>query len=284
MKINVTLTKILKLETMTDDISASHTPSKAPDIQRQTTDLVGWKMREDQDKVEIPWPERLPKPPSMSKLETDNMEDTSIPMYTVFNANTPEGAVMVRVLSEKGFRVVAVVRVFVSKTTQELIKLKRVTAKVASGDDQDALHKAVEGCERAFLVNQHWERFDNLAEEQMAHNILNAVARANIKQLVMICFEDIQKLQALGIKSQLVPSSNGLIHPTFEGMKGIDTQAQVLGISLSHVLTSYVDLENERKSLTVVRGPRGKIIAQSYFKDPLDLKERKAGTVDHHVL
>ena len=213
---------------------------------------VGWNQQEGE--VHEQWPAGLPRPPSMKKLEVDEMEDTSIPMCVVFNANTVEGATMVRVLSEKGLRVVAVVRVFTGKKTKELIKLKRVVVKVADWNDRNSLNKAAEGCERAFLVTRYWERFDSRIEEQMASNIIEATAEVGVKHFVMATFEDTLELKARGMKSQLMPDRKGRIFPKFEGMKDIDEKAKGLGISLSHMMTSYLDLEGAKKSLVLIRG------------------------------
>lgn len=231
---------------------------------------VGWNIQPgSSEKVEEQWPPHLPKPPSMKKLVADEMEDTSIPMCVVFNANTVEGSTMVRVLSEKGLRVVAVVRVFTGKKTKELIKLKRVVVKVADWNDQKSLLKAAEGCDRAFLVTRYWERFDSHIEEQMASNILSAAAQVGVKHFVMSTFEDTLELKSRGLKSQLMPDRKGRIFPKFEGMQAIDAKAKELGISLSHMMTSYLDLEGAKKSLILIRGPNGKVIVQPYFKDPL---------------
>ncbi|CAB9509483.1 NmrA family [Seminavis robusta] len=235
----------------------------------KSTEAVAWDMQPGQGEVQEQWPIGLPKPPSMKKLEVDEMEDTTIPMCVVFNANTVEGATMVRVLSEKGLRVVAVVRVFTGKKTKELIKLKRVVVKVADWNDRESLVKAAEGCERAFLVTRYWERFDSRIEEQMSMAIVQATADAGVKHFVMATFEDTLELKARGLKSQLMPDRKGRIFPKFEGMSDIDEKAKDLGISLSHMMTSYLDLEGAKKSLILIRGPNGKVIVQPYFKDPL---------------
>lgn len=226
-------------------------------------------MQPGQGEVHETWPIGLPKPPSMKKLEVDEMEDETIPMCVVFNANTVEGATMVRVLSEKGLRVVAVVRVFTGKKTKELIKLKRVVVKVADWNDRSSLNKAAEGCERAFLVTRYWERFDSRIEEQMASNIIEATAEVGVKHFVMATFEDTLELKSRGLKSQLMPDRKGRIFPKFDGMLDIDDKAKELGISLSHMMTSYLDLEGAKKSLILIRGPNGKVIVQPYFKDAL---------------
>jgi len=236
--------------------------------QSKSTEAVAWDMQGGGE-VHETWPAGLPRPPSMKKMEVDEMADTSIPMCVVFNANTVEGATMVRVLSEKGLRVVAVVRVFTGKKTKELIKLKRVVVKVADSNDRASLNKAAEGCERAFLVTRYWERFESRIEEQMASNILETAAEVGVKHFVMATFEDTLELKQRGIKSQLMPDRKGRIFPKFEGMRDIDDKAKELGISLSHMMTSYLDLEGAKKSLILIRGPNGKVIVQPYFKDPL---------------
>ena len=223
----------------------------------------------DDEAVHEEWPSHLPRPPSMKRLEVNEMEDESIPMCVVFNANTVEGATMVRVLSEKGLRVVAVVRVFTGKKTKELIKLKRVVVKVADSNDRASLSKAAEGCERAFLVTRYWERFESRIEEQMASNIIEETAKVGVKHFVMATFEDTLELKQRGLKSQLMPDKKGRIFPKFEGMEDIDAKARELGISLTHMMTSYLDVEGAKKSLVLIRGPNGKVIVQPYFKDAL---------------
>ena len=219
--------------------------------------------------VKEAWPSHLPRPPSMKQLEVNEMEDDSIPMCVVFNANTVEGSTMVRVLSEKGLRVVAVVRVYTGKKTKELIKLKRVTVKVADMNDKPSLQKASEGCERAFFVTRYWERFDSAIEESHLRNAMEMTGAAGVKHFVMVTFEDTVALQKSNGKSQLVPDSSGRIRPTFEGMQEVADLARTLGISLSHMMSSYVEKEGEKKSLTLIKGPNGKVVVKSFFKDPL---------------
>lgn len=117
------------------------------------------------------WPSHLPRPPSLKKLVDDDLADakaSNVPRVIVFNANTQEGSSMVRVLSEKGLRVNAVVRVFTSKNAKQLTKLKGVTVKVADLNNMEAVKLAAEGCQQAFLVTKYWERFENAIEETMA--------------------------------------------------------------------------------------------------------------------
>ena len=118
------------------------------------------------------WPSHLPKPPSRKHLLSSNDHNSSSgnknnatngsatssgnaaqqqqPTVIVFNANTPEGSSMVRVLSEKKMNVVAVVRVFTSKTTKNLIQLPNVTVKVADLNNHDAVVQAAQNCQSAF--------------------------------------------------------------------------------------------------------------------------------------
>jgi hypothetical protein len=213
------------------------------------------------------WDTYLPRPPSMRKLEED--VNSNAERVAVFNANTQEGSTMVRVLSEKGLKVVAAVRVFTSKNTKQLIKLKNVTVKVADWSDENSLLKVAEGCSRAFLVTKWWCRFDSSLEEQMATNILRACASVKpaIKHLVLATFEDTTELKARGRKSQLVPTRDGRIFPQFDGMAGVDTMARKGGVQITHMMTSYLDEEEQKKSLILIRGENGRIIVQPYFQE-----------------
>jgi hypothetical protein len=213
------------------------------------------------------WDPYLPRPPSMRQLVQE--VDPNSEQVAVFNANTQQGSTMVRVLSEKGLRVVAAVRVFTSKNTKGLIKLKGVTVKVADWSDESSLLKVAEGCSRAFLVTKYWERFDSRLEEQMATNILRACASVKppIKHLVLATFEDTSELKLRGTKSQLVPTRDGRIFPRFEGMAGIDKMAKEWGVQVSHMMTSYLDEEDQKKSIILIRGENGRIVVQPYFQE-----------------
>lgn len=214
------------------------------------------------------WPSHLPRPPSMKKLtdEDDSQVNPNAPMVIVFNANTQEGGSLVRVLSEKGLRVVAVVRVFTSKNAKRLTKLKGVTVKVADLNDSVAVKHAAEGCQQAFLVTKYWERFENPIEEQMAKVVLACSADVGIKRLVLATFEDTHELRTTGRKSQLMPTPDGLIYPKFEGMESIDNMAKGLGIQITHMMTSYLDEADSKKSLILIRGEDGKITTQSHIQ------------------
>lgn len=219
------------------------------------------------------WDPYLPRPPSLRNINPDDLVDDSAEQVAVFNANTHEGSTMVRVLSEKGLRVVAAVRVFTSKNTKNPMKLKGVTVKVADWSDQASLLKVAAGCSRAFLVTKYWEKFDSKIEEQMAVNILEACAKANppIKHLVLATFEDTKELIARNHKSQLVPTADGKIYPRFEGMRPIDRRAKDWKVQITHMMTSYMDDDkkdgNGRKSLILIRGDTGRIIVQPHIQE-----------------
>jgi len=216
------------------------------------------------------WPSHLPRPPSQKKLQVDEEEEArskkNVPGVIVFNANTQEGSSMVRVLSEKGLKVIAVVRVFTSRNAKKLTKLKGVTVKVADLNDLDAVMAAAEGCQQAFLVTKYWERFENPIEETMAKVVLDASSQVGIKRLVLATFEDTLELRLRGRKSQLMPTADGLIYPSFDGMDSINKMAKGLGIQITHMMTSYLDEKDCKKSLILIRGENGKIMTQPYIQ------------------
>jgi len=211
------------------------------------------------------WDPYLPRPPSLRELKPD--VDPNAEQVAVFNANTQEGSTMVRVLSEKGLRVIAAVRVFTSKNTKALIKLKGVTVKVADTSDMKSLLKVAEGCSRAFLVTKYWEKFESRMEEQMATNILKACADMNMNHLVLATFEDTAQLKLRGKKSQLVPTKDGRIFPRFDGMANIDAYAKERGVQMTHMMTSYLDEPDQKRSLILIRGENGRIVVQPYIQD-----------------
>jgi len=216
------------------------------------------------------WDDYLPRPPSMKNINPEDMVDENAEQVAVFNANTHEGSTMVKVLSEKGLRVVAAVRVFTSKNTKNLIKLKGVTVKVADSSDKASLLKVAAGCSRAFVVTKYWEKFDSKIEEQMAVNILKACAQAEppIKHLVLATFEDTKELMSRNRVSQLVPTVDGKIYPRFEGKKTIDKKAKEWKVQITHMMTSYLDDgKDNRKSLILIRGDTGRIIVQPHLAD-----------------
>jgi len=220
--------------------------------------------------IKAKWDDYFPRPPSMKNLNAEDVVDETAEQVAVFNANTHEGSTMVKVLSEKGLRVVAAVRVFTSKNTKSLIKLKGVTVKVADWSDEASLLKVAAGCSRAFVVTKYWEKFDSKIEEQMVGNILRSCAHAEppIKHLVLATFEDTKELIARKRVSQLVPTIDGKIYPRFEGKKPIDKKAKEWGVQITHMMTSYLDDgQNNRKSLILIRGDTGRIIVQPHLVD-----------------
>jgi hypothetical protein len=199
--------------------------------------------------------------------ETGEAADTNSPSVIVFNANTQEGSSMVRVLSERGTKVVAVVRVATSRNTKQLVKLKNVTVKVADLNNHDAVVAAAQGCYQAFLVTKYWERFENRVEEEMAEVVLRGSAEAGIKRLILATFEDTLELRRRNRKSQIMPTVDGRIYPKFEGMESIIAMAKPLGVQITNMMTSYLDEEDCKKSLILIRGENGKIITQPYIQD-----------------
>jgi NmrA-like family len=215
------------------------------------------------------WPSHLPRPPSMKRImESDgNVSNSNAPAVIVFNANTQEGSSLVRVLSDKGMRVVAVVRVATSRNTKQLVKLKHVTVKVADLNNHDAVVSAAQGCSQAFLVTKYWERFENPIEEEMAKVVLVGSSEAGIKRLVFATFEDTNELRARNRKSQIVPTVDGRIYPKFDGMESIIAMAKPLGVQITNMMTSFLDEPSTKKSLILIRGENGKIITQPYIQD-----------------
>lgn len=248
------------------------------------------------------WPSHLPKPPSRKNLlSNNNNNDTTpgsgnvaatatttatnnAPTVIVFNANTPEGSSMVRVLSEKKMNVVAVVRVFTSKTTKHLIKLPNVTVKVADLNNYDACILAAQNCCSAFLITKYWERFESPIEEAMAKNVLSAAAQTGtIKRFVLATFEDTLTLRNTNRKSQLIPTIDGRIYPSFDGMTSFNEMGKQLHISVTHMFTSYLDESKNihqnhdqgssitttatKKSIILIRSAENnKIICQSHME------------------
>ena len=103
----------------------------------------------------------------------------------------------------------------------------------------------------------------------MATNILRACARVKppIKHLVLATFEDTTELKLRGRKSQIVPTRDGRIYPRFDGMANIDRLAKDWGVQITHMMTSYLDEEDQKKSLILIRGENNRIIVQPYFQE-----------------
>jgi hypothetical protein len=250
------------------DILKHSTPAVSKSVKKQQT-VTEWNAGSGGTFTEH-WPSHLPRPPSMKKLTDAEVADSGKkkgPSVIVFNANTHEGSSLVRVLSEKDMNVVAVVRVFTSRNAKILTKLKGVTVKVADLNNKEAVLLAAEGCVQAFLVTKYWERFESPIEEHMAKVVLTASADSGIKRLVLATFEDTLELRNRGGKSQLVPTEDGRIFPSFEGMDSIDAMAKEIGVSITHMMTSYLDEGDSKKSLILIRGENGKIITQPYIQE-----------------
>ena len=117
--------------------------------------------------------------------------------------------------------------------------------------------------------SKYWEKFDSKIEEQMAINILRACAEVDppIKHLVLSTFEDTKELQLRKRKSQLVPTSDGKIYPRFDGMLKIDKMAKEWKVQITHMMTSYLDEDEQKKSLILIRGDTGRIVVQPHVQD-----------------
>lgn len=217
------------------------------------------------------WPENLPRPPSMKNLldeeDLDSEGAVSKPRAIVFAANTKEGGSLVRVLSEKGMRVTAVVRIVTSKHAKNLAQLRNVTLRVADLNDREAVVQASRGCQQAFLITKYWEKFESHVEENNAKVVLDAAAEAGIKRLILATFEDTTELRRRKQKSQIMPTKDGLIYPNFEGKRGIEEMAKELKVSIAHMMTSYLDEAGQKKSLVLIRGENGKILSQPHIQD-----------------
>jgi hypothetical protein len=216
----------------------------------------------------------LPSPPSMRIRNTDTQEDLEKQeVVAVFNANTAEGKSMVRALAKSGSQVVAIVRVFTSRNTKSLLQLgQNVVVKVADSHDLAALSKAVQGANRAFMCTTYWDRFDSALEEKQALIVLEACASQNVQHLVLSSFEDTKVLRQKGLKSQIVPRKDGTVMPNFEGMSFLRNAAKEKNVMLTHMVTSYLDQENSKKSLCLIVGENGKLLVNSHI--PLEEKNQ----------
>ncbi|GKY94791.1 hypothetical protein MPSEU_000444300 [Mayamaea pseudoterrestris] len=251
--------------------------TKARDVSLANQTTTEWNAASTEGGLKEHWPSHLPRPPSMKKLVDDNdsasgSNRSNAPRVILFNANMDEGVSLVRVLAKKGLQVTAVVRVFTSKNAKRLTKLKGVTVKVADLNNKEAVMQVAEGCSQAFLVTKYWERFENPIEENMAKVVVDASAASGIQRLVLATFEDTHMLRLRSLKSQISPTQDGLIYPTFQGMDSINKFAKMRGVSVTHMFTSYLDVEDAKKSLILIRGENGKIISQSNWQDPVSGK------------
>jgi hypothetical protein len=222
----------------------------------------------------------LPSPPSMRIRNTDTQEDLKKQeVVAVFNANTTEGKSMVRALAKSGSQVVAIVRVFTSRNTKSLLQLgQNVVVKVADSHDLAALSKAVQGANRAFMCTTYWDRFDSALEEKQALVVLEACASQHVQHLVLSSFEDTKVLRQKGLKSQIVPRKDGTVVPNFEGMSSLRNAAKERNVMLTHMVTSYLDQENSKKSLCLIVGENGKLIVNSHI--PLEERNQLTPTVE----
>lgn len=264
--------------TVSQYATTSTTHKTAPNYTPQQVSVtnIEWHQRRTSKVVETPRRD-LPAPPSMRTGLVDNTtttttsveaeqeqaeQDDDREVVAVFNANSPEGNSMVRALAAQGCKVVAIVRVFTSKNTRALVKLKNVTVKVADSHSQTELTIALVGVHRAILCTKYWELFASQLEELQAHMVLQACAKNHVPHLVFSSFEDTQLLKQQSKKSQLVPDKTGKIHPQFRGMREIQKEAKKAHVQLTHMLTSYLDQAQSKKSLCLIVGENGKLLVQ----------------------
>lgn len=222
---------------------------------------VQWFQREA-SKVIVP-DRDLPAPPSMRQVpaqESTTADKAPKETVAVFNSNTAGGKSMVRALSKSGCDVVAIVRVFTSKNTNHFLKLANVSVKVADLQDEAAVVRALVGVNRAFLCLKSWEKFESRLEEEQAQLVLRACETSRVPHLVFSTFEDTKKLRDSGDKSQIVPNQDGLVKPDFSAMKAIKKEAKTRKVQLTHMITSYLDQEQSKKSLCLLVGENGRLI------------------------
>jgi NAD(P)-dependent dehydrogenase (short-subunit alcohol dehydrogenase family) len=230
--------------------------------------MLGGIAKDEDGNLTEQWDPFLPRPPSMRKID-DGEDRSNAEQVAVFGANTQEGSTLVRMLSDKGLRVVAAVRVFGSKKTKQLISLKGVTVKQADTSDRDSLLNALKDCSRAFAVTRYWEKFESRIEEKMAMDILNACSSVSppVKAFVLATFEDIASLKLKGRKSQIVPTRDGRIFPEFAGKNKLDSKGKEMGVAVTHMMTSYSDDDDNKKSLILLKGHSRRIVVNSFIQD-----------------
>jgi hypothetical protein len=198
-----------------------------------------------------------------------NEEDRSASeQVAVFGANTPQGTLLVKMCSQKGLRVIAAGRVFTPKKVKELTQYTGVTVKEADSNNAAALLAVTQECSRAFIISQYWERFNSKIEESMAINILNACEKGGIKAMVVATFEDCQLLHKTGAKSQIAPTALGSIYPDFDGKRRLDKEGKKRGILITHMMTSYFDEKDTKKSLILIRsGKNNRIVVKDHHEE-----------------
>jgi len=189
-------------------------------------------------------------------------------VVAVFNANTADGSRIVRALSKSGAKVVAIVRVFTSRNTENLMTIPNVKIRVGGQLDEEAAVKALDGVDRVFLCLKYWERFTNDIERQQAEYIVKACIAKQVPNLVFSTFEDTKLLRASGYKSQIVPDTMGRIEPPmFTTMQTVKKLAKSKNVRLTHMITSYLDEEQSKKSLCLIVGENGKLLVQPHLME-----------------
>lgn len=218
---------------------------------------IQWHNRKS-SKIVAP-PKNLPAKPSLipGQRETAPATDDG-DIVAVFNANTPDSASPQQEWGYSGGD---------SKKTKALLQIPNVTVKVADALDKEAVVKAWKGVHRAFLCLPKWESFESPLEEEQAALVLEACVTNQVPHLVFSTFEDTKLLRQKGLKSQIVPDAHGRIQPKFTAMKDLKRDARRSNVQLTHMITSYLDQENSKKSLCLIMGPNGKLIVQPHMME-----------------
>lgn len=183
----------------------------------------------------------------------------------VVNANGDEGASIVRTLAKKDFDVLAIVRVATSRHTLSFMRIENVKVEVAdSRFDSIAIAKLIKGCRKVFFVTQYWEKFADKLEETQVFTIFKACGDAKVRKVVFTTYEDVGRLTAKGLCSQITAYGRGM-KPQFEGMKEAKAYAKSLKISVVHMITSYLDQETSKRSLCMIADSKGDLVVTSEF-------------------
>eukprot|EP00547_Thalassionema_nitzschioides_P016594 CAMPEP_0194248598 /NCGR_PEP_ID=MMETSP0158-20130606/18708_1 /TAXON_ID=33649 /ORGANISM="Thalassionema nitzschioides, Strain L26-B" /LENGTH=235 /DNA_ID=CAMNT_0038984939 /DNA_START=87 /DNA_END=791 /DNA_ORIENTATION=+ len=196
--------------------------------------------------------------PALPTAMEEGEEEEPKEVVAVFNANTQDGSRVVRAFSKVGSSVIAIVRVFTSRKSKALMKLPNVTVRVADRHDELSVKKALVGVDRAVLCLTYWERFQTLSEKQQAILVLQACVANGVNNLIFSTFEDTKQLRLKGMKSQIIPDSEGRVHPEFRRMKEVKKMAREQKVQLTHMITSFLDEEISKKSLCLIVGENGK--------------------------
>ena len=91
---------------------------------------------------------------------------------------------------------------------------------------------------------------------------MQACSTAKVSRLVFSSFEDIERLKRDNETSQIIPNSSGVVHPKFVGTRSIQSKAKTSRVQLTHMLTSYINQEESKKSLGLIVSQNKRLIFQ----------------------